>query len=152
MISAVTAAECVNAARTAAASLAPGAVFLDLNSVSPKTKLVFLANPNNPTGVYANKAQFGRFLQALPERVVLVLDEAYFEYVRAQDYPDGVSYIRMGRQRLIARQVVSRTVTRRRNAGVFANPATVHSATHRRAIKGVRARDCIGGAYRSCAP
>jgi histidinol-phosphate aminotransferase len=61
--------------------------------VGPKTKVVFLANPNNPTGVYAGRAAFERFLSRLPEDVLLVVDEAYFEYARAADYPDALAYL-----------------------------------------------------------
>jgi histidinol-phosphate aminotransferase len=70
-------------------------------AVGPKTKLVFLANPNNPTGVYANRAAFARFVAALPAHVVLVVDEAYFEYARAADYPSTIDFLRE-RERLIA--------------------------------------------------
>src|SRR5581483_4867198 len=78
-------------------------------AAGPKTKLVFLANPNNPTGVYANRSEMERFLEALPEHVILVLDEAYFEYVRAADYPDGVAYLRSNaRERLISLRTFSK--------------------------------------------
>jgi len=61
--------------------------------VGPRTKLVFLANPNNPTGAYATKAAFERFLRALPEDVILAVDEAYFEYARAADYPNALEHL-----------------------------------------------------------
>jgi histidinol-phosphate aminotransferase len=61
--------------------------------ISSKTKLVFLCNPNNPTGTIVSKAALNRFLALLPDHVVLVLDEAYFDYVTEKDYPDGVSLI-----------------------------------------------------------
>jgi histidinol-phosphate aminotransferase len=62
-------------------------------AVTPRTKLVFLANPNNPTGVHAPKGMFERLIEALPERVILAVDEAYFEYARAADHPDAMSYL-----------------------------------------------------------
>ncbi len=69
----------------------------DLNGmaerINSKTKLVFLCNPNNPTGTIVSKAALNRFLALLPDHVVLVLDEAYFDYVTEKDYPDGVSLI-----------------------------------------------------------
>lgn len=57
-------------------------------------KLLFLANPNNPTGNYIGKSQFDNFVAALPKDLVLIIDEAYFEYVVAKDYPNGLAYIR----------------------------------------------------------
>lgn len=63
-----------------------------LAAVTGKTRLLFLCNPNNPTGTYYSRESFERFLARLPEHVLLVLDEAYFEYVTAEDYPDGLEY------------------------------------------------------------
>ncbi len=76
-------------------------------AVSPRTKLVFLANPNNPTGVYAGRADFEKLLKALPERVILAVDEAYFEYARAKDYPDALKYLG-ARERLISLRTFSK--------------------------------------------
>ncbi|MFC1485106.1 histidinol-phosphate transaminase [bacterium] len=59
-----------------------------LKAVSNKTKLIFIGNPNNPTGTYVNKIDFVNFLKELPENVLVVVDEAYYEYVDANDYPD----------------------------------------------------------------
>lgn len=57
---------------------------------NPKIRLIFLPNPNNPTGTYVNKLEFQKLLAALKNRdVLLILDEAYVEFVRAKDYPDG---------------------------------------------------------------
>lgn len=61
--------------------------------VGEKTRVVFIANPNNPTGTYLGKEALQNFLEELPERVICVLDEAYFEYVEALDYSDGVAWI-----------------------------------------------------------
>lgn len=57
------------------------------------TKLVFLDNPNNPTGSYFSAPQLDAFLDALPPSVVVVLDEAYFEYRTAEDCPNGLDYL-----------------------------------------------------------
>jgi histidinol-phosphate aminotransferase len=76
-------------------------------AVSPRTKVVFLANPNNPTGAYATRAEFERFLDALPADVLLVIDEAYFEYARAADYPDALEYLSR-RERLIVLRTFSK--------------------------------------------
>ena len=60
-------------------------------AVRPDTRVVFIANPNNPTGTWARKAELTAFLRALPRDVMVVLDEAYTEFARdfAPDYPDG---------------------------------------------------------------
>jgi histidinol-phosphate aminotransferase len=57
-----------------------------LGAVTPKTKLLFISNPNNPTGSYIARGELERLLRALPERVLAVVDEAYFEYVDAEDF------------------------------------------------------------------
>jgi histidinol-phosphate aminotransferase len=56
--------------------------------VSENTRIVFIANPNNPTGTWLDGAALERFLAALPPHVIAVVDEAYFEYVNAPGYPD----------------------------------------------------------------
>ncbi|MDO8847961.1 MAG: histidinol-phosphate transaminase [Coriobacteriia bacterium] len=63
-----------------------------LAAVTDRTRIVFLCNPNNPTGTYYSRDEFDRFLARVPEHVLLVLDEAYFEFVSAEDYPDGMDY------------------------------------------------------------
>lgn len=67
------------------------------------TKLVFIANPNNPTGTYIGRAELDRFLAAIPDHVLVVLDEAYVEYVDAPDYPDGFSYLGSRERLMISR-------------------------------------------------
>ena len=62
-----------------------------LNCLTPKTKIVFLANPNNPTGSYLSWSEVSRLHSALPENVMLVIDEAYFDYVEQPDYKSGIS-------------------------------------------------------------
>ena len=64
-----------------------------LDAVTEKTRAVFIANPNNPTGTWVNHDDFGAFMDALPPRVWVVLDEAYFEYVEEPRYPDGVALL-----------------------------------------------------------
>lgn len=62
-------------------------------AVNPKTKILFVANPNNPTGTYATRAEVESLLKAVPKRVLVVMDEAYFEYVEEADYPDSLAYL-----------------------------------------------------------
>jgi histidinol-phosphate aminotransferase len=61
--------------------------------VTAATKIVFLANPNNPTGTYLNYADVKRLHQGLPSQVLLVLDAAYAEYVIANDYDAGIALV-----------------------------------------------------------
>ena len=61
--------------------------------VDNDTRVVFIANPNNPTGTWLNREALHTFLQALREDVVVVLDEAYTEYVSHEDFPDGVAWL-----------------------------------------------------------
>jgi histidinol-phosphate aminotransferase len=61
--------------------------------VSPSTRMVFLANPNNPTGTYLGFDEVRRLRAALPDSVLLVLDAAYAEYVRANDYEAGIELV-----------------------------------------------------------
>jgi histidinol-phosphate aminotransferase len=62
-------------------------------AVTPKTKMVFLANPNNPTGTYVPFDEVKRLHAALPPHVMLVLDAAYAEYVRRNDYESGIELV-----------------------------------------------------------
>ncbi len=60
-----------------------------LKKVSKKTKIVFLANPNNPTGTYISKKQLLELRKRLNEKILLVVDDAYFEYMLNKDYKSG---------------------------------------------------------------
>jgi len=64
-----------------------------LKLVTPRTKLVFLANPNNPTGTYVPFDEVKRLQRALPPSTLLVLDAAYAEYVRRNDYESGIELV-----------------------------------------------------------
>ena len=64
-----------------------------LKRVTPRTKLVFLANPNNPTGTYVPFDEVKRLHHALPPTALLVLDAAYAEYVRRNDYESGIELV-----------------------------------------------------------
>jgi histidinol-phosphate aminotransferase len=70
------------------------------DAVTERTKIVFVANPNNPTGTYVGREALVRFLRAVPEDVVVVLDEAYHEYVQADDYGSAET-LRSERERLL---------------------------------------------------
>ncbi|MDT8395723.1 MAG: histidinol-phosphate transaminase [bacterium] len=67
-------------------------------------RLVYIANPNNPTGTYVTKEELERFMEKVPESVPLVLDEAYFEFAaHLPDFPNGLDYLRRGRSLVVAR-------------------------------------------------
>nr|WP_114418908.1 histidinol-phosphate transaminase [Marinospirillum perlucidum] len=62
-------------------------------AVDEQTSVVFVANPNNPTGTWLSEKQIREFLDKIPEQVLVVLDEAYFEYVEESVYPDGLQLL-----------------------------------------------------------
>lgn len=62
-------------------------------AVTQRTKIIFLANPNNPTGTVFGRVALEAFLDNVPSRVLVVLDEAYVDYVSAADYPNGIDYL-----------------------------------------------------------
>jgi histidinol-phosphate aminotransferase len=73
------------------------------DAITPKTKMVFIANPNNPTGTINKKDEFDAFMQRVPEGVLVVMDEAYCEYVQDPEYPDTLKFFGQGRDILILR-------------------------------------------------
>jgi histidinol-phosphate aminotransferase len=63
------------------------------SKITDRTKIIYLANPNNPTGTIFTKAEFDDFYKRVPERVLIILDEAYFEYAMGNPvYPDSMNY------------------------------------------------------------
>lgn len=70
-------------------------------------KLVILANPNNPTGLYLNHHELRYLLTNVPDDVVMIIDEAYFEYVRKENYPNGLEYA-MNRPRTLVLRTMSK--------------------------------------------
>ena len=75
-----------------------------LAAVTPRTKLVFIAAPNNPTGTTNTRGELDAYFERVPEHVLTVLDQAYFEYVDEPDYPEGVSeYVSRGHRVLVLR-------------------------------------------------
>jgi len=64
-----------------------------LAEVNERTKIVWICNPNNPTGTIAGKDELEEFIRAVPSSVIVVLDEAYAEYVTDASYPDSINYL-----------------------------------------------------------
>ena len=62
-------------------------------AIADDTRLIFLANPNNPTGTSFSQVEFTRFMKKVNQNIVVVLDEAYFEYASGGEYPDGVGLL-----------------------------------------------------------
>jgi histidinol-phosphate aminotransferase len=62
------------------------------DAVTPQTRLVFLANPNNPTGTIYRRREWQAFLERISPDVLVIVDEAYFEYVEEADYPNSLDY------------------------------------------------------------
>ena len=63
------------------------------SQINNKTKVIYLANPDNPTGTFFTKKVFEKFMKSVPSRVIVLLDEAYFEYAcHIDDYPDSMHY------------------------------------------------------------
>jgi histidinol-phosphate aminotransferase len=69
-------------------------------AVKPETRLMFVANPNNPTGTHVGRAAVEKLLREVPPEVIVVMDEAYLEYADAPDYPDSLE-LRGLRERLL---------------------------------------------------
>lgn len=61
--------------------------------VTGETRVIFIANPNNPTGTWINSEALETFMQTVPEDVIVVLDQAYYEYVREPDYPNCIQWV-----------------------------------------------------------
>jgi histidinol-phosphate aminotransferase len=74
-----------------------------LKQVTEKTKLVFICNPNNPTGTIVLKAELESFLSQLPEKIIVVFDEAYYEYVENENYVSGINYITQRENTIVLR-------------------------------------------------
>ena len=64
-----------------------------IKKVTKKTKIVFIANPNNPTGTYLNKLELLELRKKLKKNILLVLDDAYFEYMKNKDYQIKLRFI-----------------------------------------------------------
>lgn len=71
--------------------------------ITKRTKIIFIANPNNPTGTINTKKEMDAFMEKVPDSVLVVVDEAYCEYVDAKNYPKCMSYLKKGRDLLILR-------------------------------------------------
>jgi histidinol-phosphate aminotransferase len=75
-----------------------------VDAIGPRTKLVCVCHPNNPTGTMNGRAELDAFFERVPEHVLVVLDQAYFEYIDDPDFADGIEeYYKAGRRLLVLR-------------------------------------------------
>ena len=72
-------------------------------AVTGRTRVVFVCNPNNPTGTMVTRDEVRAFMAAVPDDVIVVFDEAYYEYVRDPHYPDTLDYVRQNRPVVVLR-------------------------------------------------
>ena len=73
-------------------------------AVTPRTKLAYICHPNNPTGTTNTREELDRFFERVPDHVLVVIDQAYFEYIDRPDYPDAVeAYLKAGRRVAVLR-------------------------------------------------
>ncbi len=72
-------------------------------AITEKTKVIFIANPNNPTGTMVTAEETAQFMAQVPENVLVVFDEAYYEYVTSPDYPHTLPYVMEERNFIITR-------------------------------------------------
>ncbi len=85
---------------------------LDLDAmaeaITPHTKLVFVCNPNNPTGTIVTADEVSAFMERVPDHVLVVFDEAYYELVNAEDFPDTLAYVRERRRNVLVLRTFSK--------------------------------------------
>ena len=85
----------------------------DLNAladaVTEKTKIIFIANPNNPTGNYVTAKEVRSFLEKIPDHVIVCFDEAYVDFVEAKDFPDTLALLKQGKKQIVILRTFSKS-------------------------------------------
>jgi histidinol-phosphate aminotransferase len=74
-----------------------------LNRISPRTQMIIINNPNNPTGTILTTEAWERFLSDIPDRILILMDEAYIDFVEHPDCPNGLNYIHSGKNIIVFR-------------------------------------------------
>jgi len=77
-------------------------------AITDRTRLVFVCNPNNPTGTIVTAAEVEAFLERAPGHALVVFDEAYYEFVASDEYPDTLAYVRQGRENVMVMRTFSK--------------------------------------------
>jgi histidinol-phosphate aminotransferase len=71
--------------------------------ITPKTRVIFIANPDNPNGTYLSRSRISEFVKSIPKDILIFLDEAYYEFAPVEDFPDSVELVRQGYNLLVTR-------------------------------------------------
>jgi histidinol-phosphate aminotransferase len=74
-----------------------------IEAIDESTRMIFLVNPNNPTGTYTTANEFTKLMQSVPNDILVVVDEAYFDYVLEEDYPNTIDYLNLFPNLIITR-------------------------------------------------
>lgn len=77
-------------------------------AITDRTRLIFLCNPNNPTGTIVTAGEVAAFMRRVPDTAIVVFDEAYHEFVDSPDYPEGLAYVKEGRRNVIVLRTFSK--------------------------------------------
>jgi len=77
-------------------------------AITGQTRLIFVCNPNNPTGTIVSAAEVTRFIERVPDDVLVIFDEAYLEYVDDPHFPDSLKYVREGRKNVVVMRTFSK--------------------------------------------
>ncbi|MBV6451278.1 MAG: Histidinol-phosphate aminotransferase [Anaerolineales bacterium] len=96
-----------------------------LNQIDDDTRIVFLCSPNNPTGKIIAHNDLARFMREVPEHVVVLLDESYYDYVADANYPDSLSYVREGRNVIVLRSFSKASGLANLRVGYMIAPAEI---------------------------
>ncbi len=106
-----------------------------LSFITPRTKIVFICNPNNPTGTYWNHEQLDSFLDQIDGRCIVVVDEAYCEFVDKQDYPDASQLVEKYPNLLVFRTFSKMYALAGLRIGyLIGHPATVYDVCRTRIV------------------
>jgi histidinol-phosphate aminotransferase len=100
-----------------------------LEAITPRTKLIYVCHPNNPTGTMNTRRELEAYFERVPEHVLTVLDQAYLEYIDDADYPNGiVEYVKAGRRAIVLRTFSKIYGLAGLRVGYAIGPATVVTA------------------------
>lgn len=78
------------------------------DAITPRTKLIFICNPNNPTGTYLRRDQLQRFVEAVPREIAVIIDEAYADFAAAPDFVSGMALVKAGCSNVIIYRTFSK--------------------------------------------
>jgi len=77
-------------------------------AITPRTKVIFVCNPNNPTGTIVTAPEVEQFMARVPGQVLVIFDEAYYEFADSSEYPDSLRYVREGRKNVVVMRTFSK--------------------------------------------